>query len=93
MDWICPNDNKMLATQLQRYHGNLTAELTISDVVPYVSTGDVHIAIYDHAKMHMYVATARKDGASGPLVAYQRAFTRLDMTALFAERPPALMLE
>ena len=86
MDWICPNDNRMLSHQLQKYHGRLTAEVTISDVVSYVSTGDVHIAVYDHARMQMYVATARPDGAAGPLPAYQRQFTRLNMAALFSER-------
>ena len=89
MDWICPNDNRMLATQLRRHHGNLTAARTISDIVSYVGTGDVHIAIYEHASMHMYVATARPDGAPGPLEAYKRQFTRLDMDVLFAEQPPA----
>ena len=38
--------------------------------------------------MHMYVATARPDGGSGPLYAYQRQFTRLDMANLFAEAQP-----
>jgi isopenicillin-N N-acyltransferase-like protein len=89
MDWICPNDNRMLAHQLNALHGNLTAENTISDVVSYVGTGDLHIAVYDHAARLMYVATARPDGGAGPVNAYQRQFTRLDMAALFAEKPPA----
>ena len=91
MDWICPNDNRMLAHQLTRHHGNLTAALTISDVVSYVSTGDVHVAVYDYAAMTMHVATARPDGSDGPLEAYKRQFTSLDMTALFAEKPPSLV--
>ena len=91
MDWICPNDNRMLAAQLRRHHGNLTAARTISDIVSYVGTGDVHIAIYEHASMHMYVATARPEGAKGTLGAYGRQFTKLDMAALFAEPPPAAL--
>ena len=89
MDWDCPNDNAMLSHQLQKFHGNLTAELTISDITSYVQTGDLHIAIYDHAALKMYVATARPDGGDGPLNAYQRQFTMLDMKALFSEPPPA----
>ena len=88
MDWVCPNDNKMLSHQLQKFHGKLTPENTISDVVSYVGTGDLHIAIYDNKASMMYVATARKDGAGGPLNAYQRQFTRLNMTRLFEEERP-----
>ena len=88
MDWLCPNDNTMLSHQLQKYHGQLTPEITISDITSYVRTGDVHIAVYDHSAMAMYVATARPDGSSGPLEAYQRQFTKLDMAALFAEPRP-----
>jgi len=89
MDWICPNDNAMLAHQLRKFHGRLTPEITISDITSYVSTGDLHIAVYDHAAMRMYIATARPDGGSGPPYAYQRQFTMLDMAALFAEQPPS----
>ena len=48
--------------------------------------------IYDHSAMRMYVATARPDGGAGPLPAYQRQFTSLDMTALFAEPPPTMTM-
>jgi isopenicillin-N N-acyltransferase-like protein len=88
MDWICPNDNRMLSEALRRHHGNLTAENTISDVTSYVTTGNLHIAIYDHAAMQMFVATARPDGAAGPLYAFERQFTRLDMARIFQEAPP-----
>lgn len=88
MDWTCPNDNYMLSQQLRRFHGKLTPEITISDITSYVTTGNLHIAIYDHAALQMYVATARPEGGAGPLYAYQRQFTRLDMAELFAEQKP-----
>jgi len=88
MDWICPNDNLMLSHQLLAYHGNLTAQNTITNITSYVQTGDLHIAIYDFARMVMYVATARSDGERGPLNAYQRAFVELNMTQVFAEAKP-----
>lgn len=159
MDWICPNDNQMLSHQLKKFHGQLTPEITISDITSYVSTGDLHIAIYDHAAMGtvtpspprphvsplhtasyrarrtrqqfsasmpphgivgreqppsstiarlvwscrcsplqyahracvptaMYFATARQTGGDGPLPAYQRQFTKMDMASIFAETPP-----
>ena len=88
MDWICPNDNGMLAHQLQKFHGKITPENAISDIMSYVGTGDVQTVLYDHHAMRMYVATARPDGGAGPLPAYQRQFTSRDMASLFAEKPP-----
>lgn len=91
MDWICPNDNKMLSDQLVALHGDITAENTIKHIVPYVQTGDVHIAVYDHYNMLMYVANAAADDESGPPNAYDRTFLKFDMKALFAEQPPATL--
>jgi len=91
MDWICPNDNKMLSDQLAALHGDITAENTIKHIVPYVQTGDVHIAVYDHYNMLMYVANAAADDESGPPNAYDRTFLKFDMKALFAEQPPAAL--
>ena len=88
MDWICPNDNRMLSDRLSALHGNISVEATIRSIVPYVQTGDLHIAIYDHDAMLMYIATAAREGAGGPKNAYQRAFIKLDMAALFAEPAP-----
>ena len=88
MDWICPNDNTMLSHQLNAYHGNLTAELTIREVIPYVQTGDLHVAIYDFSSMHMFVSVARPGNASGAEKAFQRPFAKLNMTQIFAEPHP-----
>lgn len=55
----------------------------------YVGTGNLHIAIYDHSHMLMHVATARSDGESGELNAYQRQFLRLNMTEIFGEPRPS----
>eukprot|EP00591_Stephanopyxis_turris_P011699 CAMPEP_0195508264 /NCGR_PEP_ID=MMETSP0794_2-20130614/1517_1 /TAXON_ID=515487 /ORGANISM="Stephanopyxis turris, Strain CCMP 815" /LENGTH=450 /DNA_ID=CAMNT_0040635175 /DNA_START=51 /DNA_END=1403 /DNA_ORIENTATION=- len=90
MDWDCPNDNTMLSHQLNAFHGNITAENTIRDILPYVGTGNLHIAIYDHSNMFMHVATARSDGEGGELNAYQRQFLRLNMTQIFDEPRPSI---
>lgn len=41
----CPNDNTMLSHQLNAYHGNITAENTIRDILPLVNTMFMHIFI------------------------------------------------
>lgn len=90
MDWICPNDNSMLSTQLKNFYGNITVENTIRDITSYVTTGNLHIAIYDHSKQAMFVSFARSDRADpkGPPFAFQRPFTRLDVAALWKEPAP-----
>lgn len=72
MDWLCPGFNEVLARQLTRYHGNLTAEVTIREIVPIVQTGDLHIAVYDLTKELVYVSYARGKDESGAQYAYDR---------------------
>jgi isopenicillin-N N-acyltransferase like protein len=43
MDWLCPNFNSVMARQLLKHHGNITAETTIQDITPIVQTGDLRI--------------------------------------------------
>lgn len=72
MDWLCPGYSQVLAKMLESFHGNLTARVTVSNIVPIVQTGDLHVAIYDHHNSTLYVANARADGESGPNMAYDR---------------------
>lgn len=72
MDWLCPGYNQVLADQLNKYHGNLTAQITIQDIVPIVQTGDLHIAVYDLKQGLAYIAYAKADTETGPLYAYDR---------------------
>ena len=71
-DWLCPPFSAVLAKQLQKYHGNLTADLVIHDILPIVQTGNLHIAVYDLVLDMMYVSNARGDQETGPVMAYDR---------------------
>ena len=42
MDWLCPGYSVVLHRQLKAYHGKLTPENTVKNVVPIVQTGDLH---------------------------------------------------
>jgi hypothetical protein len=44
MDWLCPGYTKVLSEQLALHHGNITAELAISDIVAYTQTGNLGAA-------------------------------------------------
>ena len=72
MDWLCPGYSQVLAKQLTTYHGNVTAENTIHNIVSIVQTGDLHVAVYDLPNELLYVANAKADSESGPLHAYDR---------------------
>ena len=67
----------MLAKQLNLYHGNVTADNTIRDIVSIVQTGDLHVAVYDLSRDLLYVANARGDSEQGPTYAYDR-YTRVN---------------
>lgn len=90
MDWLCPSYNSVLAAQLTNHSGALTPELIVSNVLPIVQTGDVHAVVYDLTDQQMYVSFYVTNASSvpTPVNAYDRAFTQLDLNALFAEPAP-----
>jgi hypothetical protein len=89
MDWVCPGYNKVLSEQIQKFYGNITAENTISDILPIVQTGDLHAAIYDLVNMRFWVAFAAPSFSSDPnKMAYNRQYIALDATKLFSEARP-----
>lgn len=92
MDWLCPNFDSVLGAQLSKYHGQLTEQVIIGNVLPTTQTGDLHIAVYDLVNSNMHVSFCRKASAdeSEPKNAYERQFTRLHMNELFAQAPPAV---
>lgn len=86
MDWLCPGYNEVLGAQINKNHGNITADSTIRDITAITQTGNLHVAIYDLSDNILHVANAKRDSAkSGNLNAYGRQFVRLDMTKVFAE--------
>jgi len=89
MDWLCPGYSIVLHDQIQKFYGNITAENTLREITSITETGNLHIAIYDLTNMIVHTANARRDGAQGPLNAFQRQFVRLDFNAIFAEQPPS----
>eukprot|EP00118_Oscarella_pearsei_P028851 m.3100 g.3100 ORF g.3100 m.3100 type:complete len:442 (+) comp9050_c0_seq2:79-1404(+) len=90
MDWLCPGYSQVLSQQLQKFHGNISADVTVHEILPVVQTGDLHIAVYDLTNMVLYVSNAKGDGEEGPQFAYDRDFVRLDVASLFALKPPSL---
>jgi len=89
MDWLCPGYSIPLSAHIAQHYGALTPALIISDIAAHVQTGDVHAAVYDLTEQQLYVSfMARSTGDHGPEMAYDRAWTMLNLPQLFALPPP-----
>jgi isopenicillin-N N-acyltransferase-like protein len=77
-----------MAAQLDKLHGALTPQNIISDIAGVVQTGDVHAAVYDLTDQQLYVSFMAHTNGTGPMMAYDRAWTQLDLISLFALPPP-----
>lgn len=90
MDWLCPGYTQVLGEQLQKYHGQLNEDVIVSNILPTVQTGNLHIALYDLKNSNMHVSFCRKSTAdeSEPHYAYERQFVRLHMNEIFSVVAP-----
>ncbi|TFG96493.1 MAG: hypothetical protein E4H13_12075 [Calditrichales bacterium] len=83
MSWDVPSYDGPLHDKLLEHYGNINAEVTITDILPHVKTGNLQTVVYDLTAMKIWVANARADHESGPLAAYDRAFVEFEMKDLF----------
>eukprot|EP01125_Pyxidicula_operculata_P006359 TRINITY_DN2208_c0_g1_i1.p1 TRINITY_DN2208_c0_g1~~TRINITY_DN2208_c0_g1_i1.p1 ORF type:complete len:363 (-),score=85.76 TRINITY_DN2208_c0_g1_i1:40-1128(-) len=88
MDWLCPGYNILLSNQLKKYYGQLTPEIGIKYISAVEQSGDNQVVFYDLKNKEFYVSFAAPFKSSGPTAAYDRQYTKLSATALFAEQPP-----
>jgi len=89
MDWLCPNYDIALYDQLSHFYGNITVENTIRYILPAIQSGETHVAIYDLTNNFMYYSYVGLEGTPHRK-AYERQFTQLDMTKLFAVTRPEM---
>jgi len=89
MDWMCPGYDSVMARQLQKYHGTLTADIAIKDVMPIVETGDLHVYVADLTNELFYFSVAARKGSALPLEAFNRPYIRLDLKTLWNVAAPS----
>ncbi len=87
MSWNVPSYDKPLHDMLVKNYGKLTGEVTVSEILPTVRTGNLQVAVYDLTSMVVWTANARGDNEKGPMNAYERAYVKLDMNDLFSRQP------
>ena len=75
MDWLCPSYSKVLANNVKKHYGNLTADVIIHGIVPVIQSGNLQVAVYDLAENMAYLANARASYDTGPMDAYNRWYT------------------
>ncbi|EGD75487.1 hypothetical protein PTSG_06561 [Salpingoeca rosetta] len=89
---VQPSHDTCMGSLMQKHYGNLTAETTIRNVLGNTQSGDMHAAVYNFEKNHMYVSvagpkvTSSGDVESTVTPAYARPWFKLDMTKLFAQQ-------
>jgi isopenicillin-N N-acyltransferase like protein len=89
MDWLCPSYNLVLSQQLRKLHGQLTPELAIQLVPSVEMSGSNHVAFYDLVGMNLWFSFAAPHNVGGPVNAYDRQFTHVNVWRLFNESQPA----
>jgi hypothetical protein len=80
------NPNTMCVKEMvDAQYGKIDADWMANYYSPNDMTGDTHVVGIDLQNMKAYFANSRKTTSNGPLCAYYRQRTLLDMNALFAE--------
>ncbi|CAF2136472.1 unnamed protein product [Rotaria magnacalcarata] len=85
---VQPSNNPCLGSLLVEHYGRLNAESIIYNITSLSETGDAMNFVLDYAENAVYIAYSAPDDPKGPLEAFNRAHTRIDMGKLFAEPAP-----
>jgi hypothetical protein len=85
---VQPSGNPCLGSLLNDAYGQIDAPTIIRNITSLAQTGDTLNLIFDYGENAAYLAFSAPNDPAGPLEAYNRVHTRLDMGKLFAEPPP-----
>eukprot|EP01114_Cavostelium_apophysatum_P018333 TRINITY_DN5657_c0_g1_i6.p1 TRINITY_DN5657_c0_g1~~TRINITY_DN5657_c0_g1_i6.p1 ORF type:complete len:445 (-),score=105.18 TRINITY_DN5657_c0_g1_i6:1206-2540(-) len=87
MDWDCPGYNVVLHNMLSQYYGNITVENAIKYIIPATQTGSTQAILYDLTNNFMFCSFVGLENTPNRN-AWERTYTRINMTALFEVQPP-----
>ncbi|CAF1592050.1 unnamed protein product [Adineta steineri] len=83
-----PSNDTCLGSLLVEHYGHLDAPTIIRNITSQLRTGNTLNLVLDYAENAAYLAYSAPDDPQGPLEAFNRVHTRLDMAKLFAEPAP-----
>lgn len=86
--YIQPSNDPCLGSLLVEHYGRLDAPTIIRNITSTLQTGNTLNLIMDYEENAAYLAYSAPQDPEGPLEAFNRAHTRLDMAKLFAEPAP-----
>ena len=84
-----PSNNPCLGSLLVDHYGRLDPPTIIRNITSLLETGNTISLVLDYAENAAYIAYSAPDDPKGPIEAFNRAHTRLDMAKLFAESAPS----
>jgi hypothetical protein len=85
MDWLCIPFNQRLGDLLANYSGIITAQITVREILPSLTSGNLQTVIYDLTNQTVYFAYGLVTEDNKKINAYDRPYIRLDLKPLFAE--------
>jgi len=83
---VQPSNDPCLGDLLQEQYGAIDPLYLIQHVTAVHQTGDTHAAVYDFANNWIYVVVASPFVNGSYVPAYDRQWTKFDMTQLFSEK-------
>jgi hypothetical protein len=83
-----PSNNPCLGSLLVANYGHFSPETIIYNITSLTESGDTMNVIRDYGENAVYIAFSAPDDPEGPLEAYKRVHTRVDMSKLFSEPRP-----
>lgn len=86
--YVQPSDNACLGSLLVELYGRLDPPTIIRNITSILKTGNTLNLIMDYGENAAYLAYSAPEDPQGPLEAFNRVHTRLDMGKLFAEPAP-----
>jgi len=85
---VQPSGDPCLGSLLVESYGHLDSASIIRNITSLAETGDALNLVLDYGENAAYIAYSAPDDPKGPLEAFNRPHTRLDMAKLFAEPAP-----
>ncbi len=83
-----PSNHTCFGDLLVEHYGHLDAPTIIRNITSVLETGNTLNMVLDYGENAVYIAYSAPDDPQGPIEAFNRVHTRIDMAKLFAEPAP-----
>ena len=88
--YVQPSNNTCLGSLLVEHYGRIDAPTVIRNITSVLKTGNTLNMVLDYNENAVYIAYSAPEDPQGPIEAFNRVHTRIDMAKLFAEPVPTI---